>query len=205
MFWDKVAGIYDLFGNIYNGRVNRELCRIVASQISPKDAVLECACGTGMITVCIAPKCRRLIATDLSDGMLKRARKKCAGFTNVQIRHADILSLDFPDETFSKVVAANVIHLLDEPYKALSEMERVLKPGGKLIIPTYVNKDRARGFDRTIDKAGAGFKQDFTYETYRAFFERAGYKKIGIRLIDGRVPCAVAVITKEKTENERQI
>lgn len=200
MFWDKVAGIYDLFGNMYNGKVNRKMCRLVASQIGPKDDVLECACGTGMISVYIAPICRRLIATDLSDGMLKRARKKCAGFTNTEIRQADILSLGFPNESFSKIVAANVIHLLDEPYKALSEMDRVLRPGGKLIIPTYVNKDKTRVFDKTVDKAGAGFRQDFTYETYRAFFKRAGYKKIRTMLIDGRVPCAVAVITKERTE-----
>ncbi len=64
MFWDRVAGIYDLFGNVYNGKVDRELCRVVASQIGPGDSVLECACGTGMISVHIAWKCRHLIATD---------------------------------------------------------------------------------------------------------------------------------------------
>ena len=197
MFWDRVAGIYDLFGNVYNGKVDRELCRVVASQIGPGDNVLECACGTGMISVHIARKCRHLIATDFSRGMLKRAGKKCRHCANVEVRHADILALDFPDKSFDAVVAANVIHLLDDPRRALTEMDRVLKPGGKLIIPTYVNKSKAKGFDRTIDKAGAGFKQDFTYETYRAFFLNAGYKNIRTKLIDGRVPCAVAVIIKE--------
>lgn len=52
--------------------------------------------------------------------------------------------------------------------------------------------------DKTIDKAGADFKQDFTYETYRAFFKGAGYRKVRTKLIDGLVPCAIAVITKEK-------
>ena len=47
MFWDKVSPVYDLFGNIYNGKVNREMCRIISAQISPEDDVLECACGTG--------------------------------------------------------------------------------------------------------------------------------------------------------------
>ena len=55
-----------------------------------------------------------------------------------------------------------------------------------------------RKHDKTIDKAGADFKQDFTYETYRAFFKGAGYRKVRTKLIDGRVPCAIAVITKEK-------
>ena len=197
MFWDRVAGIYDLFGMVYNGKVDRELCRIVASQIGPEDDVLECACGTGMISVFIARKCRHLTATDFSEGMLKKARKKCAAFENTEFRRADVLSLAFPDAQFDAVVAANVIHLLDEPYRALSEMDRVVKPGGKLIIPTYVNKDKAKKLDKSIDKAGANFKQDFTYVTYREFFDRAGYKTIRTKLIDGRVPCTVAVITKE--------
>ena len=150
-----------------------------------------------MISVYIAQKCRRLVATDYSEGMLKRARKKCADFSNTLVESANILDLGFADESFDAVVAANVIHLLDEPYKALSELDRVCRKGGKLIIPTYVNKDKAKGLDKTLDKAGADFKQDFTFETYRAFFEKAGYNNLQMKLIDGRVPCAVAVIRKE--------
>ena len=199
MFWDRVSGVYDLFGKVYNGKVNRQMCRTVAKEVGTDDRVLECACGTGLITAAVAGKCSKLVATDYSEGMLKQTRKKCGSYPNVEIRTADILNLPFPDESFDAVIAANVIHLLDDPYKALSELDRVCRPGGKLIIPTYVNKDKAKGFDKTIDKAGADFKQDFTYESYRAFFAGAGYTKIRTRLIDGRVPCAIAVITKQHT------
>lgn len=58
-------------------------------------------------------------------------------------------------DVFGKNYNGRVIHLLDDPYKALSELDRVCKAGGKMIIPTYVNKDKAKGFDKTIDKAGA--------------------------------------------------
>ena len=161
MFWDRVSGVYDLFGKIYNGKVNQEMCRVVAKELGTDDCVLECACGTGLITAAVAGKCSKLVATDCSEGMLKQTRKKCGSYSNVEIRTADILNLPFPDESFDAVIAANVIHLLDDPYKALSELDRICRPGGKLIIPTYVNKDKAKGFDRTIDKAGADFKQDF--------------------------------------------
>ena len=57
--------------------------------------------------------------------------------------------------------------------------------------------EKAKGFDKTIDKAGANFRQDFTYESYREFFAGAGFVKICTNLIDGRVPCAVAVISKQ--------
>ena len=147
MFWARVSGVYDLFGKVYNGKVNREMCKAVAREIREGDRVLECACGTGLITAAVAGKCGKLIATDYSEGMLKQTRKKCGSYPNVDIRSADILNLPFPDESFDAVIAANVIHLLDDPQKALSELNRVCRPGGKLIIPTYVNKDRAKGLD----------------------------------------------------------
>ena len=37
MFWDKVAGVYDLYGNFYNGKVDRALCQLVAKQVSGND------------------------------------------------------------------------------------------------------------------------------------------------------------------------
>ena len=202
MFWDRISGVYDLFGKIYNGKVNREMCGTVAAEVRQDDRVLECACGTGLITAAVAGQCSKLVATDYSEGMLKQTRKKCGSYPNVEIRTADILKLPFPDGSFDAVIAANVIHLLNDPYKALSELDRVCRPGGKLIIPTYVNKDKAKGFDKTIDKAGADFKQEFTYESYRAFFAGAGYTEMRTKLIDGRVPCAIAVITKQHMGRE---
>lgn len=199
MFWDRISGVYDLFGNVYNGKVNREMCRMVSEEIKSSDVVLECACGTGMISKAIAPVCKSLTATDFSEGMLKRARKKCSKFPNITFQMADIMSLDYADESFDVVVAANVIHLLDHPYQALAELDRVCKKGGRLIIPTYVNREKTGktgGVVKAIGKAGADFKQQFTYSNYRAFFEKAGYRKIETELIQGRVPCAVAIITK---------
>ncbi len=199
MFWDKIAGIYDLFGNVYNGKVNRKLCTLISESIYQSDVVLECACGTGMISEAIAPVCKSLTATDFSEGMLKRAKKKCRAFSNVTFQKADITSLDYADESFDTVVAANVIHLLDQPYQALAELNRVCKEGGKLIIPTYVNKEKTGktcGVVKAIGKAGADFKQQFTYSNYRAFFEKADYRDIKTTLIQGRVPCAVAIIIK---------
>lgn len=76
MFWDRVSGFYDLFGKIYNGKVNREMCRTVAKEIKAEDRVLECACRTGLITAAVAGKCGKLVATDYSEGMLKQTRKK---------------------------------------------------------------------------------------------------------------------------------
>lgn len=204
MFWDKVAAVYDLFADIYNGKVNRVMCRIVSEQIDTDDRVLECACGTGLITTCIAPKCKKVVATDFSEGMLKQTEKKCRNYPNVQVEFADITNLKYPDASFDVVIAANVIHLLDNPSQALSELTRVCKEDGKIIIPTYVNQEKTGEtgtFVKTIGKAGADFKRQFTFSNYGQFFEEAGCKNIRIHRIPGRIPCAIAVIKKQAKEN----
>jgi len=199
MFWDMIAGIYDLFGYVINGEVNRQLCDYVVSCLEETDKVLECACGTGMITAAMAGKVCKITATDYSEKMLEKTRKKCKVYNNVEIRKADITDLPFEDNSFDAIIAANVIHLLDEPYRAVSELYRVCRKGGKIIIPTYVNRNsagKASLFATAVSKSGADFKRQFTFEDYGNFFKRAGYCMIDEKHLNGTVPCAIAVIRK---------
>ena len=199
MFWDRIAKFYDLFENIYNGKVYKNTGKEVSKAIDATDCVLECACGTGMISKAIAENCQKLVATDYSNKMLKKAKKKCKKFNNVQFAWADIAHLEYEDNSFDKVVAGNVIHLLEDPYSALKELERVCRVGGQVIIPTYVNmekKGKTNFFVRAIDKAGARFKQQFTYKSYQEFFEKVGYTNIKFNIVNGKMPCAIAFITK---------
>ena len=199
MFWDNVSGVYDLFETVYNGKVYRRLGQKVAEEIGPKDVVLECACGTGAISSYIAPKCRKLVATDFSVGMLRQTAKNCRAYDNVKIRRADMTHLKCRDNRFDKVVAGNVIHLLDNPRAALKELVRVCKPGGKIIVPTYINASAGvnRKAVRLLELAGADFKRQYDLQSYQKFFEDAGYGNIAYFVVEGRMPCAVAVITKE--------
>ncbi len=200
MFWDKVAGVYDFFENTYNKDVYFNTGRIVAEYISEDDTVLECACGTGAITVSAAPKCKRLIATDMSSRMLRECEKKCGGFGNVSFKKADITALKSKDSSFDAVIAGNVIHLLDDPYAALREFERVCKSGGKIIIPTYINMSNGNNSraSKLLELLGVDFKREFDLFSYKAFFEGAGYEEIEFDLADGKMPCAIAVITNRK-------
>lgn len=198
MFWDKISPLYDLFENVYNYKVYSGTGKKVAEFIDPADEVLECACGTGAITVCIAEKCRKLIATDFAPGMLKQAARKCRKFSNVSFKKADITNIKCRDDRFDKVVAGNVIHLLPDPGKALAELERVVKPGGKIIIPTYINmsKKSAGLAVKFIEFLGADFKKQFDIDSYKSFFTDMGYDKAEYHVVDGRMPCAIVVITK---------
>ncbi|MBR3421905.1 MAG: class I SAM-dependent methyltransferase [Ruminococcus sp.] len=199
MIWDKVAPLYDMFETLSNNKVFNGTGRVVAEEISADDCVLECACGTGAISKFIAPKCRELIATDMSEKMLRETYMKCRAFGNVRLGRSDIMHLRFRDGRFDKVVAGNVIHLLDDPYGALAELLRVCKSGGKVIIPTYINSDNnsLRTAQSVLEKVGFEFKSEFDIESYKAFFSGAGLTDVEYRVVEGNCPCAVAIITKE--------
>ncbi len=199
MIWDRVACVYDLFANVINRKANKQLCNVVADHISTEDNVLECACGTGLLSDVISRKCRHLTATDYSMPMLKKAMGKLDDRDNITFEAANILQLAYRDENFDTVVAANVIHLLDEPYKALNELKRVCKTGGTIIIPTYLGKTETGKDNSTsavIGKWGVNFKRKFTMETYQQFFADAGYTDVSYFLCKGKIPCAVAVLKK---------
>lgn len=199
MFWDRVAGVYDVFTYVINRRSNLAMRDKVAALVGPDDVVLECACGTGLLTGAMAERCKHLTATDFSEKMLRQTEKKSRNCGNVSFQQANILALDFPDESFDVVVAANVIHLLDDPLAALHEMERVCRRGGRMIIPTYMNQNKKgeiTGFVKAMSEVSDVFRHQFTMATYQEFFEVAGYQGAEYTLIEGRIPCAVAVIIK---------
>lgn len=199
MFWDNVAWIYDVFANVVNRKANRALCAVVKRCVGPEAEALECACGTGLLTGVLASGCKSLIATDFSAKMLRRAERKYGAYANVRFEQTDVMCLPYPDGRFDIVVAANVIHLLDEPYRALRELDRVCRTGGRIVIPTYMNrtgKGTTNGVSNMIGKAGADFKREFTLDSYRQFFADAGYADVRYTLCEGTIPCAVAVIRK---------
>lgn len=95
--------------------------------------ILELGCGSGEASVYFAKKGAHCTATDISGGMLEVV-KRLAKRHNVQVatKKSASFPLDFPDDHFDFVYAANVLHHVDlEP--SLKEAHRVLKPGGQLI------------------------------------------------------------------------
>ena len=99
--------------------------------------VLEAGCGVGAQTKIIAPKNQgtRFLSIDISDESIKQAQHtiKQSGITNVEFRQADIYKLSFNDKTFDSIVVCFVLEHLHNPLQALTELKRVLKPGGNII------------------------------------------------------------------------
>ena len=203
MFWDKVSRVYDLFENLYNKKVYQSTGETVAKYIKNTDRVLECACGTGAISIFIAPKCNKLFASDYSAGMLKQAKKKLKIFDNVEFKKVDITNIKTKDDSFDVVVAGNVIHLLPDPQSAMKELTRVCKDGGKLIIPTYINGDEGTNKLAVmfLEKLGANFKRQFNTNTYEKFFEDMGYEDVTFEVGRGRMSCDIAIVEVKKNKN----
>lgn len=141
-FWKRHANRYDRVAHLLNGSFDDMVAR-VAELVEGSARVLEVAAGTGLVTQAIAGVVEHLVATDTSEAMLEvlRARMADAGVSNVQVRQADALALPFGDDEFDAVVAANILHLVPDPAAALSEMRRVLRPGGVASVPTFCHAD----------------------------------------------------------------
>lgn len=200
MIWDRVAGIYDLTSGRRNREVNDKMVHFIASKVKAEDVVLECACGTGLITQVIQPLCRQLIATDLSVNMLAQTRKKCGKASNLTVELADITHLQYPINSFDLVIAGNIIHLLNNPKKALDELSRVCRDGGRIIVPTYVQKDGENPslWIKLLRFFGIPIKNSFSFKEYQQLFKDAGYSDVTYTFVEGKLSCAIAEINNRK-------
>ncbi len=106
------------------------------ARVNLTDRVLDVATGTGHTAFAFAPHVHEVIATDITPEMLFEGgrRKAEGGITNVEFRLADVHVLPFEDEAFDVVTCRRAAHHFAEIAKALREMKRVLKPGGRLVI-----------------------------------------------------------------------
>ena len=97
--------------------------------------VLDDGTGAGFFPVILSRLGHRVTAIDYSDAMVTRAAERFAALgLTVETRQMDAQNLEFDDESFDVVVSRNVIWNLDDPAKAYSEIHRVLRPGGKVIL-----------------------------------------------------------------------
>jgi ubiquinone/menaquinone biosynthesis C-methylase UbiE len=131
-YWSKVAQKYDQVVDLQIGGKTRSLIREKLANEGTLGTLVEFGCGTGFYTGVLAEKGDRIVATDISPGMLAVAKKQIKA-ENVKFQLEDCQKTSFPDGAFDTAFMSLVIHFT-EPEKTLVEMARILKPGGILII-----------------------------------------------------------------------
>lgn len=103
-------------------------------------AVLDAGCGTGIFSAIFARNgAGRVVGIDISPGSLETARglKEKFNLANVSFERQDMLQLPFADGTFDIVWAWGTVHHTTDPLRAISELARVLRPGGSIFLAVY--------------------------------------------------------------------
>jgi len=115
--------------------------------LSGNEIVLDVATGTGNLAMALSPHVKQVVGLDITPGMLELAVQAAQerGLGNIANQLGDVEHLPFKDSSFHVVTCRFSFHHFPEPLKSISEMARVLKTGGKLVIEDMVSsQDQAK-------------------------------------------------------------
>ena len=132
-WWYDVRGFF-ILTFAYNSTLTRQL-RFFGPNFGPRH--LEVACGTGTLLELVLRWRRwkrlpevQVVGVDYAESMLAGAQRRFAGQPNIELRHADVAALPYPDGAFDTVNIANAVHCFPDVDGALKDILRVMKPGG---------------------------------------------------------------------------
>jgi demethylmenaquinone methyltransferase / 2-methoxy-6-polyprenyl-1,4-benzoquinol methylase len=177
--FDRIAGVYDVMNTAMTAGLHHGWRERAANRadLEPGESALDVCCGTGDLALALADRVGpygRVIGSDFSEAMLDLAREKASGRSVSQVRFewADALSLPYDDESFDAVTVGFGVRNLADLELGISEMARVLKPGGRMVILEITQPQRPPlstffgvWFDRVVPMLGAlaGDREAYSY------------------------------------------
>lgn len=189
-FWQRYAKLYGPLMAVTGKDFYRSLCEDITKDFSGCENVLELACGSGQLSFMLARRCTSLIATDFSENMIAEARRKDDGsIAGLSFDVKDATSTGYPSSSFDVVVIANALHIMPDPKAVMSEISRVLKPGGRLFAPTFVlNEGKGfRPFVKLISLFGFKAFKKWTREELVDFVQAHGFRVTSCHLVPSGV------------------
>jgi len=163
------------------------------------DRVLEIGVGTG-VNLPLYPRDCSVTGIDLSTSMLDRAQRRVTRrrLSNVHLLHMNAEALTFPEESFDVVYAPYSISVVSDPVKAVHEMRRVCRPGGRFVLLNHFRSSHRLGasLERFISPLTVhlGFKADLDLP---AFLTQAGLEPISIEKVN--IPRMWSLVTCRKS------
>ena len=117
-------------------------------------------------------------------------RVRDAKVANVRCEQADIYALRFDDGAFDAVVAANVLHLVPDLPGALAALRRVVRAGGRVVVPTFCHDQTALSWvvSRALAVTGFPGHRRFTAKSLRQAVEAAGVRVTRTETLPGLIP-----------------
>ena len=133
LFYEKFAHEFDSKMNMYD---TRKRISVIFDELLVEDLrgkkLLDAGCGTGWFSKAASERGALVTSMDLGENLLGKVKEKCNSTTVV----GSILDIPFPDNSFDVVISSEVIEHTVDPQRAISEMHRVLKPGGLMVVTT---------------------------------------------------------------------
>ncbi len=193
----QIADLYNRRSDNYDDsqwhqRITHRL--VESAQISPGQDVLDIATGTGHVAIEVAQivgSSGRVIGVDIADGMLKQASHKIAALnlSNLEFQLADAETLDFPDNSFDRILCAHAFPWLVNMEGALRQWQRFLKPGG--LVGVHTPADTAYVTDVVLQKLFAkygvilaGSSPIGTMEKLQNLLLKAGFAEVEIKTVE---------------------
>lgn len=182
--WDRLRE--DLFGDTF-------FLWAVLGLIEPALVVGDLGCGTGQLTETIAPYVKQVIAVDSSADMLEAARVRVAAASNVELRQGDLESLPMATGELDAAMLSLVLHYAPAPAKALSDVARVLKPGGRVLVVDMLPHEREE-YQQQMGHVWLGFSE----KQISRFLTGAGFGQVRVRALpadpDAKGPALFAAV-----------
>ena len=167
-FFASVSGQWDMLrSELFGDRVH---LHAMLALIDPSLTIGDLGCGTGQVSELVAPHVARMIAVDGSTDMVHAARKRLKGLGNVEVRRGDLEALPIDDGQLDVAIVALVLHHVPEPVRALAEVRRVLKSGGRILVLDMLPHDRVE-YQQQMGHVWLGFSD----ATMKKHLEAAGF------------------------------
>jgi demethylmenaquinone methyltransferase/2-methoxy-6-polyprenyl-1,4-benzoquinol methylase len=134
--FDAIAPTYDLLNSVLSGGMHRiwERALVASVPVSPTGRCLDLCTGTGALVPRLAKKFQAVVGADISPQMLQVARSRFRALSHVEWVEADAQQLPFDDASFDCLTISYGIRNVPNLELGLSEIRRVVKPGGTIAI-----------------------------------------------------------------------
>lgn len=185
-YFDEVARDWDSVRESFYSEAVREKALELAA-VAAGGLAVDVGSGSGFITEGLVSRGLKVIAVDRSEVMLSEMRQKFAGRGEIDYRAGEAEDLPVEDEAANYVFANMLLHHVESPARAIGEMARVLKPGGRLAL-TDLDEHELEELQEQHHDRWPGFKR----ETIRQWLTEAGLRNVVVQST-GESCCAETV------------